>query len=189
MKSAHSLLLLLVACAQVHAAVIYEQPASTTSGTAYRSATGTICTAHNQQRIWEKFVVPTTQTIREIQWRGTYRSLSPAQFVVQNYNPLLSGHSYLNERPAAFFVTPGNADETPAGSVGGVPVYSYRFALPTPFTAVANQNYELHLCAPARRPRLGLSNQQCQRRPSVADGRDSALARLQLWRRCGPLGF
>ncbi len=128
-------------------AVIFDQPPSPTSTLSHVSATGTVCTAHYQQRIWESFVFSTAQTIREIQWRGTYGSLPPAQFIVQIYNPLPSGHSYLNERPAAFFITAGNADETPAGSVGGVPMYSYRFALPTPFNAFANQNYALQIFA------------------------------------------
>jgi Divergent InlB B-repeat domain len=133
--------------AVTQAAVLFEQPPSATSTLSHLSATGTVCTWHKQQRIWEGFVIPTTQTIREIQWRGTYRSLPPAQFYVRIYDHAPTGIPDIFVAPLASWLTLGNADETPAGSVGGVQMYRYRFALPTPFVATGNRTYALQIYA------------------------------------------
>lgn len=143
----HYLSILLLSLAfrgQVSAAVISDEPPST-SGVAYLSASGTVCTAHYLERVWQSFVFPTTQTIREIQWRGTYSNLPPSQFVVKIYPP--GNVSLLIAPPVASYVTTGNADETPAGTTAGVRMFTYRFALPTPLTCAANTTYMLQIYA------------------------------------------
>lgn len=128
-------------------AVIFDQPPSPTSGASHQSATGTVCTWHKQQRIWETFVVPTTQTIREIQWRGTFKNLPPDRFYVAIFNGPPTGLPSLGTAPLAYWITPGNADQTPVGTVGGSAMYSYRLALTTAFTATANHTYALQIYA------------------------------------------
>lgn len=148
MKLLTAIGLLFFFAAQGHAAIIYQHPPITTSGAAYQSAANIPNGSAYEERIWDRFQFATTQTIREIQWRGTYKDRPPVNFTVKIYlYPHQGGQSDYSHPPLASFQTNGNASEAPAGTFGGTRMYDYRFTLPTAFTSAGNVAYWLQIIA------------------------------------------
>jgi hypothetical protein len=86
--------------------------------------------------VWDSFSVATTQTIREIQWRGTRTGAAPTSFAISINTVALPG--------GTTWQVAGNASETPTGTPG---VYDYRFTLPAGFFATGGQTYWLQIYA------------------------------------------
>ncbi len=86
--------------------------------------------------VWDSFSAPATQTLREIQWRGTSLSTSHSEFVISINTIALPG--------GTIWHVAGNAHETPVGATG----YSdFRFTLPAGFTITGGQTYWMQIYA------------------------------------------
>jgi Big-like domain-containing protein len=97
------------------------------------------------QYIWDRFVVDSSTTINEIQWRGAYPSggSSVADFTISIYanSPYPINEPNVLSQPIVSYHVGGNAGETLAGTFGGVAMYDYQFTLPAAFQAVAGTSY------------------------------------------------
>ena len=114
----------------------YQQPAAAGSN-GYLSATFTPGGSNSEAFVWDSFTVATTQTLREIQWRGVRTGgVSPADFKISINTIALPGGTVWN--------VGGNASETPTGTPG---VYDYQFTLPAGFVATGGQTYWLQIAA------------------------------------------
>jgi autotransporter-associated beta strand protein len=106
------------------------------------------------QYVWDSFVLGSNQAINEIHWRGFYAyaaynspnipSCPVSDFTISIYPT--SPYPGVNEpnifaQPFVQYSTGGNAGQTPAGTVGGMPMYDYAYTLPTAFQAIANTKY------------------------------------------------
>jgi hypothetical protein len=127
--------------------VIYNQPPSPSGGLLYSSLREPDGSALDQWT-WDEFVLGSARTITEVRWRGLY---DPARlglggpvynFTVDIYPTIAAGSEPdLANPPLVHYELGGNAGETPAGVVAGVPTYDYGFVLPTPFQAAAGTKY------------------------------------------------
>ncbi len=127
--------------------IIYNQPPSAT-GVFYLSSWWTPNDSDHDQYVYDDFTLTTTQSISEIQWRGAF---DPAKlgsggpvldFTVAIYASTPAGtQPDVVNPPLVKYQTGGNAGQTPAGTIGITTFYDYRFALPTPFQAVAGTKY------------------------------------------------
>lgn len=100
------------------------------------------------QYVWDNFTLQSDQSITEIDWSGGY---DPAKFgsggAVLDFSVEIFGSSAAGLQPdvinppLAQYQTGGKAGEVSIGVVGGTPMYSYAFSLPTPFTATAGVKY------------------------------------------------
>lgn len=105
---------------------------------------------------FDSFVLGSTQSISGIQWRGGYTNFlsgageSPvSDFTISIYASIPAGIQpdlgYLHTGPLARYSVGGNAGETLAGTVGGIPLYDYKYTLPTAFQAVAGTKYWIQI--------------------------------------------
>jgi len=104
---------------------------------------------------YKDFILASTQSIREIDWRGGYMLNAPyghvSGFTVTIFESIAGGSQPHVTTPdtqeiyLAKYTVAGNAGETLAGVVGGTTMYDYKFVLPTPFQAVADTKYWLRI--------------------------------------------
>ena len=143
----------LLAFLPLRGGVVFEQP---------HNGTGTLLTSSRYQPngtdydqfVWDSFSVPSAQAVTEIRWRGGYDPQMAywggdiVNFRVSIYEstPGLSqphlGPGYPGTPATLVAYDTGNqAGETAAGTFGGVPMFDYRFVLPTVFQAQAGKLY------------------------------------------------
>jgi len=135
MKRFSILLYLILTAHQISAAVAHTQPPSAGGG-GYASASYTVNGSNFDEFVWDSFSVATTQTLREIQWRGTSLSASHIEFVIKINTIALPGGTVWH--------VAGNAHETPVGTTG----YSdFRFTLPAGFFMTGGQTYWMQIYA------------------------------------------
>jgi len=116
---------------QADAGVIYSQ---LPTGGSFLSSTDINGGSNLEQFVWESFSTPTTQTLREIQWRGVRSGTAPADFQITIGTNTYSGGTVWHTNNAA--------SETPTGTPG---VYDYKFTLPAGFTLTGGQGYWLQI--------------------------------------------
>ena len=134
MKFPTILLSLLLTAQQLSAAVAYTQPPSVAGG--HVSASYTVNGSNLDEFVWDSFSVPVTQTLREIQWRGTSLPVSHTEFVISINTIALPGGTVWH--------VAGNAHETLVGATG----YSdFRFTLPAGFVMTGGQTYWMQIYA------------------------------------------
>jgi hypothetical protein len=98
---------------------------------------------------YDSFILGSNQAITEIDWRGGYTNFlsgageSPVfDFTISIYPSIAAGIQPDVTAPALVqYGAGGNAGETMVGTFGGVPMYDYKFVLPSPFQAVAGTKY------------------------------------------------
>ena len=104
---------------------------------------------------YKDFTLASTQSIREIDWRGGYMLNAPyghvSGFTVTIFESIAGGSQPHVTTPdtqeiyLAKYTVAGNAGETLAGVVGGTTMYDYKSVLPIPFQAVAGTKYWLRI--------------------------------------------
>jgi hypothetical protein len=106
----------------------------------------------NDRYVWDNFTLPTTETITEIDWFGGYDPTKLGaggpvlDFRVDIYPSIAAGtEPAVANPPLVHYLTGGNAGGTSIGTVGGIPMYSYTFSLPTSFVASAGVKYWLQI--------------------------------------------
>jgi hypothetical protein len=132
--------------------IIYSQPPDPNGGllpSSWWDPDG----SSSDQYVWDNFAFASTQTITETAWTGGYDpalfgSGGPVlNFVVAIYPSIAAGTQPDINNPLAQYQTGGNAGETPAGTLNGVAMYNYHFALPSPFQAIAGTKYWVQIYA------------------------------------------
>ena len=100
------------------------------------------------QWVWDSFILPSTQAITEIQWRGGFDpaylgSGGPViNFTVAIYPSIAAGtEPAVAGPPLVEYETGGNAGQTLAGVFGGATLYDYQFTLPAAFVATGGTKY------------------------------------------------
>ncbi len=127
---------------------VYVQPPSA-SGGVMKSAWYPPDGLDGDSYAYESFVLNSTQSITRIDWRGGYtNNLSGAgespvyDFTISIYPSIAAGiQPDVTSQPLAQYTVGGNAGETSVGTVGGIPMYSYHYNLPTAFQAKAGTKY------------------------------------------------
>jgi len=136
------------------AAEVYVQPPHPSSGQ-YKSSWYSPDGLDDDAYVWDAFTLAADTAITEVRWRGAYTNyLSGAgtapvyNFTVAIYSSIAGGSQpdVVSGRLVRYHVG-SNAGETPAGSAGGVAMYDYHFALPSPFQAVAGTRYWIQIYA------------------------------------------
>ncbi len=133
MKLFLSLFAFLLISIGVQAADIYSQPAAAGSS-GYLSSTYSSGGSNLEEFVWDSFSTPTTQTLREIQWRGTRSGPAPVDFQISINTIALPGGTVWH--------TNGAASETATATPG---VYDYKFTLPAGFVLTGGQGYWLQI--------------------------------------------
>lgn len=130
--------------------IVFTQPPMV-SGTILPSAFLTPDGIDGECYAFEKFIVPTTQGITDLRWRGGYAAGYSAtnpvvEFVITFYASTAGGFYPDLAGPILRRVRiPGNAGQTPAGTVGGVAMFDYHVTLPTVFTAEGGTYYWIQI--------------------------------------------
>lgn len=126
--------------------VLYEQTADPAGGS-FMSAWWDPDGSNYDHYVWDAFTLGVDADVREIRWRGTFGvSGAPTNFTVGIYASIPAGtQPDVAHPPLIEYVTGGNAQQTYAGTFGGVPMYDHAFALPVPFTARAGVKYWLQV--------------------------------------------
>jgi hypothetical protein len=108
---------------------------------------------------YESFVLPETEAISEVRWRGGYSygamygkafgfTITFFATNVTGFEPLvLSLPDPYGEPCLANYVTGNAAGETPIGVVNGITMYDYRFVLSKPFVATGGVKYWIRIVA------------------------------------------
>lgn len=133
MKTSLSVLALILTSIGAEAAEIYSQPPAA-GNTGYLSSTDVNGGSNLESFVWESFTPPTTQTLREIQWRGTRTIAVPVDFKISLSTSLTS--------PGTVWHTNNAASETPTATPG---VYDYKFTLPAGLVLTGGQGYNLQI--------------------------------------------
>ena len=133
------------------AIAVYSQPPAPAGGlllSSLRDPEG----SGADQWAWDGFRLAQSQGISEIRWRGAY---DPARlgsggpvlgFTVKIYASIAGEtQPHLSRPPLAGFELANNAGETPAGPLGGVQTYDYRYILPAPWQAQGGVKYWLQI--------------------------------------------
>ena len=104
--------------------------------------------SNSDQYVWDNFTLATTETITQIDWIGGYDPMKfgaggpVVDFRVSIYASNAPGtEPDVAHPPLLEYQTGGNAGQTPIGTVGTTPMYSYAFSLPVSFSASANVKY------------------------------------------------
>jgi hypothetical protein len=121
--------------AQAYAGAIATQPVVAAGG-GWLSARFGVDGSGFDEFVWDSFSNPVTQTVREIQWRGTRSGSVPASFEISINTVAMPG--------GTTWQVAGSANETPTDTPG---IYDYRFTLPAGFTLTAGQTYWLQVFA------------------------------------------
>jgi hypothetical protein len=133
MKTSLSVLALILTSIGAQAAEIYGQPPAAGS-TGFVSSTDFNGGSNLESFVIESFTPATTQTLREIQWRGTRTISAPVDFKISISASLTS--------PGTVWHTNNAANETPTDTPG---VYDYKFTLPTGLVLTGGQGYTLQI--------------------------------------------
>ena len=129
---------------------VFEQPHDG-SGTIMKSAWYAPDGLDGDVYVYDSFVLGTSQTITEVHWRGGYTNFKSGagQSPVYNFTVSIYGPGLVDSEPAftslVQYDVGGNANETPAGTFGGTPMYDYSFVLPTAFHATAGTKYWMQI--------------------------------------------
>ncbi|MBL9146057.1 MAG: hypothetical protein JNM99_20415 [Verrucomicrobiaceae bacterium] len=115
------------------AGVIYQQSPNAGS-MGYLSSTYSNGGSNLEEFVWDSFGTPTTQTLREIQWRGPRSGPAPLDFQISINTIAIPGGTVWH--------TNGVASETPTATPG---VYDYKFTLPAGFVLTGGQGYWLQV--------------------------------------------
>lgn len=128
-------------------AILYSQPHSL-NNTLYHSSRTEPDGSDWDQWVWDSFILPSSQAITDIQWRGGFDpayggSGGPViDFIVGIYPSIAAGtEPNVVDPPLVEYQIVGNAGQTPAGIFGGTAMYDYQFTLPTAFMATAGTKY------------------------------------------------
>lgn len=150
MKQWALVLLFVLPAARAGADVVFSQPPAA-SGAPIASSWVDPNGSDADMYVYESFILPSDQSITEIDWRGGYLYNAlygrATNFSVTFYESIAGGsephvnNPQLPEIYLAYYETGGNAGETAAGNVGGTAMFDYKFVLPTPFQAAANTRY------------------------------------------------
>ena len=131
--------------------IIFSQPPRPAGGLLLSSMDARDDNA-TKQWVWESFAFDTVQTITEVRWRGGYDpshrgSGGPVlDFTVEIYASIPVGaEPDVANRPLVHYEVGDNAGETPAGKVGGLETYDYRFILPVPFEVAPYTPYWIQI--------------------------------------------
>ncbi len=133
----------------VSADVLYSQPASTTVGTLIKSSYWNPDGSDYDEYAWDSFQLGAAANITEVRWRGGNLYAPVADFEISIWASIAAGSQpdiggMFGGRLAHYFVG-GNANQTPAGTVGGTAMYDYSFVLPHAFAAAANTKYWIQI--------------------------------------------
>lgn len=134
-------------------AAVFTQSPSTTSGAIMKSAWYPPDGLDGDQYVYDGFSVNTTQKFNVITWRGGYTNYlsgagkSPVfDFTIAIYASIAGGSQPdVIHAPLVQYQVGNNAGETPAGTVGGVDMYDYKFTLPAAFTATGGTKYWIQI--------------------------------------------
>ena len=132
------------------AAVIYQHAPNPSSGAFRQSSVWGENGSDWDQVVWDSFILSSPTTIREIQWRGGYfrGPAAVTNFEVSIWPSIPAGiQPDIIAGPLARYQTTGNANQTPAGTAGGVAMYDYKFTLPAGFAANAGTKYWVQIFA------------------------------------------
>lgn len=132
--------------------VVYSQPPSSAGGiikSSWYAPNGLDGDAY----AYDAFQLGAASSISQIQWRGGYTNFlsgagkSPVyDFTISIYASIPAGiQPDVVNPPLAQYDTAGNAGETPAGTVGNIPMYDYSYNLSTPFQAQAGVKYWIQI--------------------------------------------
>lgn len=146
---AFAALLTIVATSAAIADVVYQQPPLNT-GQFYQSARWGEDGSDYDEYVWDNFTLSSTRSISEIHWRGGYVNVSApiTQFEVSIWKSIAAGSQPdIGFGPLVHYEFPGNAGQTPAGTVNGVAVYDYGVTLPTQFVATGGVKYWVQVIA------------------------------------------
>lgn len=130
--------------------VLYSQPPLATGGL-IQSSWNAPDGGDSDQFVWDSFVLPASQAITEVRWRGGYIYNGSygghvTGFTLAIYPTNITGNEPdVVHPPLVTYTISGNAGETAAGSVGGISMYDYRFTLPAAFQANAGVRYWLQI--------------------------------------------
>lgn len=104
---------------------------------------------------YDNFTLSSNQAINAVDWRGGYQYGAPYgtawDFSITIFDSTLGGTQPLVTNPQlpetflAQYHVGGNAGETYVGTVGGIAMYDYHFALPTSFQAAGGHTYWLRI--------------------------------------------
>lgn len=152
-----NLVLLLFGSASAWADIAFERPPSP-SGILIVSAWVDPNGSDADMYAYDEFVTGVDADITEVRWRGGYTqnqfggpvtnfSVTFFESIAGGSQPHLGNPQLEDTAPIylAKYYVGGNADEAPAGTVGGTTMYDYRFVLPTAFHAVAGTKYWLRI--------------------------------------------
>jgi hypothetical protein len=147
--------------AMLRADVLFNMPAATSGATILSAYWGPDGSAWDE-RIWDSFTLATAGDVTELRWRGGYGGQLPGgsrnitDFEISIWATIPAGGQpdvggMFGGQLLHYLVTdrgqPGNAGETPAGTIGGVAMYDYHSALPRTFRAVAGTQYWVQIIA------------------------------------------
>jgi hypothetical protein len=151
---------ILITCTAAGAGIVFTQPADPTGGS-IKSAWYAPDGMDGDMWAWDNFTLDTTQSINHIAWRGAYTHYLSGAGKAPVYDFTISLHASTAANtepdvvhpPLAQFQVSGNANETLAGTFGGVLMYDYSFNLPTSFVAQASTKYWVMIgVGPMQRP-------------------------------------
>ncbi|MFO7696146.1 MAG: cupredoxin domain-containing protein [Anaerolineae bacterium] len=138
---------------QSGAAVIWSQPIKA-GGELIPASWKDPGASETDRFVWENFGFENAQTISEVRWRGGYDPAlngsggAVVKFSVDIYTSIPAGSEPdLAQAPLVHYIMDGNAEETPAGDLNGVPIYDYRFVLPEYFEAEPATTYWIQIQA------------------------------------------
>ena len=148
-----ALLSLLVATASHASTLVFSQPhdgSATTNKSAWYPPDGLDGDVYG----WDNFSLASATAITEIHWRGGYQyhASGTGQAPIASFEvsiwASIAGNSQpdvVSGRLVRFTVT--NANETAAGSFGGMAMFDYSYTLPSPFQAAAGAVYWVRIVA------------------------------------------
>src|SRR6185369_14917075 len=153
MKYLSLVIMLFLSCASTLAQTpVYTQPHNS-SGTLYQSSWWDPDGYDADQYIWDAFTLSSSTAITEIRWRGGFMYGGSYGGPVLDFRvaiyPSIAGNFQPDvvHPPLVQYQTGGNANQTLAGTFGGVAMYDYRFTLPAAFQATAGTRYWVHIYA------------------------------------------
>jgi hypothetical protein len=131
--------------------ILFDQPYDPAGGL-YHSCRWDPDGSDWDQYVWDNFTLPNNSDITEIRWRGAFDpAYNGSGGPEQNFRRDFDGSAAANTEPDVShpplkrYYAGGNANQTPAGMVGGVNTYDYVLSLPTAFHAVKGTKYWIQI--------------------------------------------